>query len=32
MLKHTGAEDVASATEGKAQVQSNVPREPVPPL
>jgi hypothetical protein len=32
MLKHTGAEDIASATVGKAHVQTSVPSEPVPPL
>ena len=32
MLKHTGGEDIASATVGKADVQSTAPREPIPPL
>jgi hypothetical protein len=32
MLKHTGAEDIASATVGKADLQSETPREPIPPL
>ena len=32
MLKHTGGEDIASASEGKANLQSTTPREPIPPL
>jgi len=32
MLKHTGAEDIASANVSKADLQTTVPREPIPPL
>jgi hypothetical protein len=32
MLKHTGAEDIASASAGKSDAPADVRRDPVPPL
>ena len=32
MLKHTGAEEIASAAVSKADLQTTAPRDPIPPL